>query len=289
MFEGNTATGGSRQDTTDRPTPVGLQFGRVRTVAARPSEGPLETAVVPTCLATVQDGVDKYTQSCSGGAQIQESPDRTQFKLQTGDISEEHSSAGVQSFLDSFVDTETIPPNAGVVYAASTINDDYATILEPILEDHGSGQLLRVFPSSFCGSIPAIGDALEALSELYINVELGSSTLDACVYRRGERVVPFSTMSLSGALTARRTGSDSTEDGTLNRLKRGGRAALMGYISDVVEVIANEFLPQLARRSITLYKRTLDRPIVCSGTMAAIPGLRGALEDALGSELRRDV
>ncbi len=291
MFEENTATGGSRQVTTDRPTPVGLQFGRDRTVAARPGEGSLDSSVVPTCVATTHDGVGDETHPLGANTRPTDSSNRVQIEIPSESATENGRSDCVRSIVSSFIDAEAIPPNAGVVYAASTRSDDYASILEPMLEDHGSGQLLRVFPSSFCGSIPAVGDALEALSELYMTVELGSTALDVCVYRRGERVVPFSTMSVSGTPFARRTGSEGTHTGPgrRNRLMWGGRAPLMEYISDVVASIANEFLPQLARQSITLYKQVLDRPIVCAGTMAAIPGLRGALQEALGTELRRDV
>jgi len=61
------------------------------------------------------------------------------------------------------------------------------------------------------------------------------------------------------------------------------------YLDDVVEEVANTFLPELANDYMKVYQLALDRPIVLTGGMACIPGILEEFERRLSEELQRDV
>ena len=60
----------------------------------------------------------------------------------------------------------------------------------------------------------------------------------------------------------------------------------LGYL---VDVVANEFLPELANDHMKPYQLALGRPIAATGGMACIPGLTEEFEKRLSDELDRDV
>jgi len=61
------------------------------------------------------------------------------------------------------------------------------------------------------------------------------------------------------------------------------------YIDEAVDVVANEFLPELANDHMKPYQLALGRPIAATGGMACIPGLTEEFEKRLSAELDRDV
>ena len=61
------------------------------------------------------------------------------------------------------------------------------------------------------------------------------------------------------------------------------------YLDDVVEEVANSFLPELANEHMKVYQRALIEPIVLTGGMACIPGIVEEFEDRLSEELQKDV
>lgn len=327
MLDENTAAGGRRREEGDNPTPVGLKLGCVRTVSAQTGEDAVETKVALTCSATYQDALTGKRRALYGEKAANEYPDRATFMLQSELTDDDERAPVARSFLETFVQTNGIPQNSAVVYAAPTLADRQGiTMLDTIVEESIGERLLCGYPLSLCSSIPVLGSGLSALNRIFLTINVGSRNLEACVYRRGEQLSPFSTGSVRGVdvdqwiinnveeetrgrvhidqTTAReykegRTNYDDyqlfTDSAAAERttrestIERGVRDAIDRYVEEAVEEIANEFLPQLASRSIKIYKQVLSEPIVLTGGMAVVPGLCEAFEDRLSKELHRDV
>jgi hypothetical protein len=187
--------------------------------------------------------------------------------------------------------------------------------------------LVRSFPESLCGSIPALGDDLEAIDEIFIAVNMGSTNLEACAYRHGEQLAPFSTGSVTGNEVDRHI-ANAVEEETQGRvnidrttareykeehgnfvdfepftdviqqpgggsheftIERSVMDPLDDYVDEVVDEIANNFLSELANSHIKPYQIALSRPIAVTGGMACIPGIVEEFEARLGAELNREV
>ena len=53
------------------------------------------------------------------------------------------------------------------------------------------------------------------------------------------------------------------------------------YVNNVVEAIMENFFPQLAQDHYQTYKRVLSEPIILTGGMACIPGLKERIQQLL--------
>jgi len=227
------------------------------------------------------------------------------------------------------VDAHDVPEDSAVVYAVPTIdNEAGVNNLKSVIEGSSIGQVeTRSYPESLCGAIPAYGDDLDAIDEVFVSINMGSTTLEACAYRRGEQLSPFSTGSVTGNEVDRRIVAAVEEesqgrvhiDRTTAReykeehadvydfepftdviqqpgggsheftVDRGVREPVDRYIDEAVDVVANEFLPELANDHMKPYQLALGRPIAATGGMACIPGLTEEFEKRLSAELDRDV
>jgi activator of 2-hydroxyglutaryl-CoA dehydratase len=61
------------------------------------------------------------------------------------------------------------------------------------------------------------------------------------------------------------------------------------YLDEVVDEIANSFLPDLANDYMKVYQLALDEPIALTGGMACVPGIVEEFEERLSEELQREV
>ncbi len=324
MLEENASASGTSEDGGDVPTPVGLIVGGVRTVAARSVDDTVQTEVALTCSATYQDVLTGKRRTVYGDRAATEYPDRAQFMLQS-ELTDERATV-THSFLDAFARANELPSNSVVVYAIPSF-DNRATMLDTIVEESIGERLLCGYPMALCGSIPVFESGLDALDRIFIAINAGSTNLEGCVYRRGEQLARFSTGSVRGfevdkwiinnveertqgrvhidRTTAReykegRTDHDDfrpfTDSATStgkpiheSTVEHGVSDAIDRYVEKAVDEIANGFLPRLASRSIKIYKRTLEKPIVLTGDMAVVPGLGEAFEDRLSTELQRNI
>lgn len=326
MLDESTAASETGGDAGDNAMPVGLKLGGVRTVAARPRDETVQTKVALACSATYQDALTGKRRAVYGEKAANEYPDRAQFMLQSELAEDDERATEARSFLETFVRTNGIPPNSAVVSAMPALDAGQGmTMLDTIVEESIGERLLRGYPVSLCSSIPALGSGLGALDRIFITINMGARNLGACVYRRGEQLSPFSTGSVRGTevnqwiinnveeetqgrvhidqTTAReyKEGRTDWEDfhpfidsapertPSNSTVERGVMDAVDRYVAEAVEEIANEFLPQLASRSIKIYKQTVAEPIVLTGPMAVVPGVCEAFEDQLSRELQRDI
>ncbi len=313
----------------ENPVPVGVKLGSTRTVVVQPKGNVVRTHEALTCLATYQDVLSEKRRAVYGEEAANEYPERVQFMLRSGLPEDDERAETAATFFDKFTSANGVSENSVVVYAIPTIdNEGGLTNLASVIEESGIGsQLIRSYPESLCGSIPALGGGLDAINRIFIAINMGSTNLEACAYRRGEQLSRFSTGSVTGNEVDRwiannveeetqgRVNIDQTtareykeEHGDLENFKPftdiiqqpGGGTheftiersvvdALDRYVNETVDEIANEFLPQLANRYIKIYKQTLEEPIVLTGGMACIPGLLEAFENRLSTELQHEV
>jgi actin-like ATPase involved in cell morphogenesis len=200
--------------------------------------------------------------------------------------------------------------------------------LKTVIEDSGIGiNLMESYPESLCGSIPAFGDDLEAIDEIFIAVNMGSTNLEASAYRRGEQLSPFTTGAITGNEVDRMIANYVEEEtqGRVNidtqtareykeehadfvdfepftdiiqqpgggshefTIERSVMDAVNEYLDDTVDELANTFLPELANDYMKVYQLALDRPIVLTGGMACIPGIVDEFEERLSEELNREI
>jgi actin-like ATPase involved in cell morphogenesis len=314
----------------DGPLPVGVKLGSTRTVIYVPEEdGSLRTVRTLTCLSTYDDPLTGEERVIYGEQAAREYPDRVRYMLRSGLPEDDENADLAKQFFSELVDSQGIPEESAVVYAIPTIENEAGLAnLSAVIEESGIGRaLVRSFPESLCGSIPALGDDLEAIDEIFLAINMGSTNLEACAYRHGEQLSPFSTGSVTGNEVDRRI-ANAVEEETQGRVnidrttareykeEHGDFAAfepftdviqqpgggsheftiersvmdpLDDYVDEVVDEVANEFLSELANSHMKPYQIALSRPIAVTGGMACIPGIVSEFETRLGEELNREV
>ncbi|WP_435127237.1 hypothetical protein [Halobaculum sp. D14] len=315
----------------NEPTPVGVKLGSTRTVLRYPGErdGDVETVRTLTCLATYEDAITGDEKALFGEQAAAEYPDRVEYMLRSGLPEDDDRAELADRFFTELIEANSVPDDSAVVYAIPTMeNDDGLENLTDVIESSSIGAAeMRSYPESLCGAIPALGDGVEAIDEVFISVNMGSTNLEACAYRRGDQLVPFSTGSVTGNDVDRRIVANVEEE-TQGRVhvdlttareykeqhgdfdafepftdviqQPGGGSheftiedsvmdALDWYVDAAVDQVANEFLPELANDYMKPYQLALEHRIALTGGMACIPGLADEFERRLSAELDRDV
>ncbi|MFB6161711.1 MAG: hypothetical protein ABEJ61_11150 [Haloferacaceae archaeon] len=329
---GDAATNGSRGESEAAdaaPAPVGVKLGSTRTVVALPDGDGVRTEHALTCLATYEDAITGEERVLYGEEAAREYPDRVRYMLRSGLPEDDESVDLARTFFEEFVGANDVPGDSVVVYAIPTIDNEHGldNLAEVIEGSSVGGRLVRSYPESLCGSIPAVGDGLEAVERIFVGVNLGSTNLEASAYRRGQQLARFATGAVTGNEVDRRITS-YVEDETQGRVnidtqtareykeshgdfldyepfsdvvqQPGGGTheftieesvprALDEYVDEAVDEIANTFLPELANDHLKIYRQALDEPVVLTGGMTAIPGLVDEFEARLSEELQRDV
>ncbi len=316
---------------TTEVVPIGVKLGSTRTVIVYPSPDGEGTEVVRTltCLATYEDVLTGETKLLYGEEAATEYPDTVEFMLRSGLPEDEDSAESAATFFNELLKSNDVPEQSAVVYAIPTIDNEAGLAnLEAVVEGSSIGQeLVRSYPESLCGALPAFQNGLGAIDDIFITVNMGSTNLEVCAYRRGEQLVPLSTGSITGNEVDRRV-ANYVEEETQGRVnidlttareykeehadfesfepftdviqQPGGGSheftiedsvmdACDEYVDEVVDEVANEFLPELANSYMKVYQLALDKPIVLTGGMACLPGIVGEVEARLSEELQRDV
>ena len=329
-----TATEGgpeSGSNTDGGPVPVGVKLGSTRTVVVYPSpdgDG-VETVRTLTCLATYEDVLTGEERVLYGEEAASEYPDRVDFMLRSGLPEDDESVESASRFFTELLDSNDVPENSAVVYAIPTIDNEAGLEnLESVIENSRIGEeLVRSYPESLCGALPAFEDGLDAIDDIFVTVNMGSTNLEVCAYRRGEQLTPLSTGSITGNEIDRRI-ANYVEEETQGRVnidlttareykedhadfesfepftdviqQPGGGSheftiensvmdACDEYVDEAVDEIANGFLPELANSYMKVYQLALEKPIVLTGGMACLPGIVDEVEERLSEELQRDV
>jgi hypothetical protein len=316
-------------EATDEPLPVGIKLGSTRTVVVRPHGSVLKTHTALICLATYEDVLTGEQQVIYGEQATREYPERVEFMLRSGLPEDDARTETTATFVTHFLREHSVPTDSAVVYAIPAIDNERGLAnLARVIEASPIGErLIRSYPESLCGAIPAVGTGLDAIERRFIAVNLGSTTLSACAYRRGEQLTRVATGAVTGNAVNRWIVSN-IEDETQGRvtidlttareykerhgdfddfvpftdliqqpgggtheftIERSVMAALDRYLDEAVDAIANDFLPQLANDHLKLYKHTLAEPVVLIGGMACIPGLLDTFEARLSEALQQDV
>ncbi len=311
--------------------PVGVKLGSTRTVIVYPSPDGEGTEVIRTltCLATYEDVLSGEERVLYGEEAATEYPDTVEFMLRSGLPEDEDSAESAATFFNELIAANDVPENSAVVYAIPTIDNDAGlSNLESVVEGSSIGEeLVRSYPESLCGSLPAFEDGLSAIDDIFVAINMGSTNLEVCTYRRGEQLVPLSTGSITGNEVDRRI-ANYVEEETQGRVnidlttareykeehadfesfepftdviqQPGGGSheftiedsvmdACDEYVDAVVDEVANSFLPELANSYMKVYQIALDKPIVLTGGMACLPGIVEEVEARLSEELQRDV
>jgi hypothetical protein len=311
--------------------PVGVKLGSTRTVIALPTDdgSSLKTIRTLTCLARYEDPLTGEEKYLYGDEAATEYPDRVQFLLRSGLPEDEDRAELTEKFFQAIIDSHDIPAESAVVYAIPTIDNPRGLEnLQNVIESSPVGdELIESYPESLCGSIPAFGDDLEAIEQIFISVNMGSTNLEASAYRRGEQISPFTTGAVTGNEVDRIIANYVEEEtqGRVNidvttareykeahadfeefepftdiiqqpgggkhefTIERSVMDAMNEYLDEVVDEFANTFLSQLANDHMKIYQLALDRPIVLTGGMACIPGVVEEFQERVSEELGREV
>ena len=311
--------------------PVGVKLGSTRTVVVYPSPDGDGTEVVRTltCLATYEDVLTGEERVLYGEEAATEYPDTVEFMLRSGLPEDDDSAEAAATFFGELLAANDVPEDSAVVYAIPTIDNEAGLAnLEGVIERSSIGdELVRSYPESLCGSLPAFENELDAIDDIFVAVNMGSTNLEVCAYRRGEQLVPLSTGSITGNEIDRRI-ANYVEEETQGRVnidrttareykeehadfesfepftdviqQPGGGSheftiedsvmdACDEYVDEVVDEVANGFLPELANSYMKVYQLALEKPIVLTGGMACLPGIVEEVEARLSDELKRDV
>jgi hypothetical protein len=317
--------------TAEEVVPIGVKLGSTRTVIVYPSPDGEGTEVIRTltCLASYEDVLTGEEQVLYGEEAASEYPDTVEFMLRSGLPEDEARAESASTFFEELLAENDVPENSAVVYAIPTIDNEAGLKnLEAVVEGSRIGtELVRSYPESLCGALPAFDDELAAIDDIFIAVNMGSTNLEVCAYRRGEQLVPLTTGSITGNEVDRRV-ANYVEEETQGRVnidlttareykethtdfesfepftdiiqQPGGGSheftiedsvmdAANEYVDEVVDEIANGFLPELANSYMKVYQLALDKPIVLTGGMACLPGIVDVVEERLSEELQRDV
>ncbi|PSQ15259.1 hypothetical protein BRD00_14875 [Halobacteriales archaeon QS_8_69_26] len=314
----------------DDPQPVGVKLGSTRTVVVAPDgKGGTNIHRTLTCLATYEDALTGEERVLYGDQAATEYPDRVQYMLRSGLPQDQRSTELAKQFFSAFIASHDLPENSAVVYAIPALeNEQGLEHLKDVIESSNIGNaLIRSYPESLCASIPAMGDGLRAIDDIFIAINMGSTNLEASAYRRGEQVTRYATGAVTGNEVDRRIASYVQEE-TQGRVnidrttareykeqyadfvsfqsftdvvqQPGGGAheftiedsvmdAMEEYVDSVVDEVANNFLPRVANDHMKTYNTALERPIVLTGGMVAVRGITEEIEKRLSAELQREI
>jgi len=306
-----------------------VKLGSTRTVIQIERNGEIETIRTLTCLATYEDPITGSERVLYGEQAAQEYPDSVEFMLRSGLPEDDARAELAKKFFNELITAQNIPEDSVVVYAIPTIDNEAGLKnLSDVIEGSPIGEAtIRSFPESLCGSIPAMGDELEAIDEVFVSINMGSTNLEACAYRHGEQLAPFSTGAVTGTEVDRRI-ANAVEEETQGRVNidrttareykeehasfvdfepftdiiqqpgggsheftvnRGLMDPVDEYVDEAVDEIANNFLSELANTHMKPYQLALGKPIALTGGMACIPGITDVFEERLSEELSRDI
>ncbi len=327
----NETADGEKDPDTEEVVPVGVKLGSTRTVIVYPSPdgGGTETVRTLTCLATYEDVLTGEERILYGEEAAREYPDRVEFMLRSGLPESDDSVESASTFFTELLESNDVPENSAVVYAIPTIDNEAGlNNLEAVIENSRIGEeLVRSYPESLCGALPAFENGLDAIDEIFVTVNMGSTNLEVCAYRRGEQLTPLSTGAITGNEVDRWI-ANYVEEETQGRVnidpttareykeehadfesfepftdviqQPGGGSheftiedsvmdACDEYVDEVVDEVANGFLPELANSYMKVYQLALEKPIVLTGGMACLPGIAGVVEERLSEELQREI
>ena len=315
----------------DGVVPIGVKLGSTRTVIALPNDHGTDKKMIRTltCMATYEDALTGEEKVLYGEEAAREYPDRVQYMLRSGLPEDADRAELTKKFFEALIEENDLPSHSGVVYAIPTIdNPKGLDNLKKVIEGSSIGKtLMESYPESLCGALPAFGDDLEAIDQIFVAVNLGSTNLEASAYRRGEQLAPFTTGAVTGNEVDRMIANYVEEEtqGRVNidtqtareykeehadfvefepftdiiqqpgggshefTIERSVMDAVDEYLDDVVDDLANTFLPELANDYMKVYQLALDRPIGITGGMACLPGIVDEFEDRLSEELNREV
>ncbi|MDH5020245.1 acetate and sugar kinases/Hsc70/actin family protein [Halobacterium rubrum] len=313
----------------DQPSALGVKVGSTRTVVAAGDASDPDVTQTLTCLATYDDALTGEEHVIYGEEAATEYPDRVRYMLRSGLPEDEETTGLAKRFFEEFAAANGLSADSVVVYAIPTIDNEAGLArLAEIIEDGPVGERrVASYPESLCGAVPALGDGLDAIEDTFVAVNMGSTNLEACAYRRGEQLAPFSTGAVTGSEVDRRI-ANYVEEETQGRVnidlttareykedhadfedyepfsdiiqQPGGGTyeftiedavmdAVDEFVDDAVNEVANIFMPEFANDYMKVYQQALDNPVVLTGGMACIPGIVGEFEDRLSEEVGREV
>lgn len=309
--------------------PVGVKLGSTRTVLVFPNqEGELQVVRTLTCLASYENPITGEKKYAFGDEAATAYPETVGFPLRSGLPSNGEQTEQTRQFFQAVVDSHGVPERSIVVYATPTTeNKDGIENLGGAIAASGIGTAgIDRYPEALCGAIPALGDGLEAIDQVFLALNLGSTKLELAAYRRGEQVGAYQTGAVSGNEVDREiinnveneTGGRVHLDINSAREYKEAHAdferfepvtdviqgpdgrheftldwsimeAVERYLDRVVRVFVEEFLPQLANTNRRVYRLAADQPIVLTGGMACLPGIVEAFEQRVGDRLDETV
>ena len=322
LDDGVRADGGS-------PVPVGVKLGSTRTVLVFPADDGLQVVRTLTCLASYEHPITGGTEHAYGDKAAAEYPDRVRFPLRSGLPDEGPQTERAQRFFAAVVDSHGVPADSVVVYATPASSDQSGQEnLRRVIAASGIGEAgIERYPEGLCGSIPAFGDNLEAIDDVFLASNLGSTSTEFAAYRRGEQLAPYRTGAATGNEVDREI-VNNAENETQSRIHvdintareykeqyadfenfepftdviqqpGGGRHeftlswsimdAVETYLDRVVTAFTDEFLPQLANGHRRVYRLARRKPVVLTGGMACVPGLVGEFERRVSERLDREL
>jgi actin-like ATPase involved in cell morphogenesis len=292
-------------------------------------DGGLQVVRTLTCLASYENPITGETKYAFGDDAAAEYPEKVQFPLRSGLPAAGEQTDRARQFFDAVVDSHDIPAHSVVVYATPASGDESGqTNLRSVIEESRIGEAgIERYPEGLCGSIPAFGDGLEAIDEVFLAVNLGSASTEFAAYRRGEQLAPYRTGSVTGNEVDRdivnnvenESGSRVHIDiNTAREYKEqyadfenfepvtetiqqpgGGRHEFTvswsimdpveAYLDGVVSEFTEQFLPQLANDYRRVYRPAIQKPVVLTGGMACVPGLVDAFERRVADRLDEEV
>lgn len=310
------------------PLPVGVKLGSTRTVVTTGNGKGIDEYQAMSRLATYEDVLTGEERVLYGEEAESEYPDQVEPMIRDG-VPNNYRTDLTAEFFNEFTRANEIPADSAVVYAIPTVdNEEGLENLERVIEQSRVGEaLVRSYPATLCGAIPAIGSGLDALDEIFVSVNLGSTYLEASAYRHGEQLSSHATGSVTGNEIDRRIAAyvEDETDGAVEidtrtarhykenhadfdnyepftdtipqpdggpyefTVERAVMDACGEYLDAVVNEFADGFLPKLANDYRRLFGRALSNPIVLSGGMACIPGIVDEFETRLTKKLQGDV
>lgn len=300
--------------------PIGVKIGSTRTVIAYPAPdgSGLQVIQTLTCLAEYENPITGETKYAYGDDAAAEYPDVVEFPLRSGLPDSSRQTELASQFFEAVVDSHNIPAQSAVVYVTPMgDNESGQANLRRVIEHSRIGEAgIERYPEILCGAIPALGDELEAVEQVFAAMNLGATHLEAAAFRRGEQVGPYRTGAVTGNEVDRKIISN-VENETQSRVhvdintareykeqhasferfepvtdeiqqQGGGRheftlgrsimQPVETYLDSVTDTFVGEFLPQLSGSHRRIQRLALDRPVVVTGGMACIPGLVAEFE-----------
>ncbi|RUM33890.1 MAG: cell division protein FtsB, partial [Archaeoglobus sp.] len=300
--------------------PIGIKIGSQHTVIVTENN----TFVTHTCIKETENPITGEKDYVVGDEALELFGDEVNYMLRGGFPGTEEEAELFKIYLVKLINEYGLPENSYVTYAVPSIESEVCVnLIKKVIAQLPIGWIGKeMWNDSFLGAL-AFEDGMNMVNRTFLVINLGSSTTEVVAVRKGGIVYSLVTGAVSGDIVDRKIRNEIQNEtrGAVNidlntarefkeryanlknwekvqetvHLFEKGRYSFRvdeciirpvnEYVEEVADLIALQFLPELAERNFSIYRQIIKKDFILLGGMAEIPGLAEKLEALLRDRL----